>query len=199
MTELVNKMSNFVGGSTETVGNSIIGQGEYVVMDAGEYKCSEGTCASSYNMLATEDLNGELTCVEDNASCVLDGENERRGMYVSGTGSGTLILRAISFKEGKGDQGGGVWIGYAEIQSKVEIQLCIFTNCRATDRGGAIYATSTGTFNIYGTSFNGNTSPGFGDDIYSNKISVLNPNVIVHDTCPSPYSFNTPIQGKTNK
>jgi hypothetical protein len=150
-------------------------------------------------MLFIDELNGEVKCVEDNASCVLGGENARRGMWVSGTGSGTLILRALTFDKGYSTRGGGVGITDGAI---VEIHLCVFTNCGATDSaygGGAIYASATGTVNIYGTSFNGNTSPAFGDDIYSFKISGTNPNIIIHDTCPSPYSFNTPIQGKTNK
>jgi predicted outer membrane repeat protein len=146
-------------------------------------------------MLYTDDLNGEVKCVEDNASCVLDGENDRRGMYASGTGSATLILRAVSFKDGKDDNGGGLRVVNGAV---VEIHLCVFANCRATEKGGAIYASATGTVNIYGTSFNDNTSPAFGDDISSGKPGSLF-NVIVHDTCPSPYSFNTPIQGKTNK
>ena len=199
MNHLFNTVSNADSESTSNTGNSIMENGDTAILAVRLYKCSEGTCASIYSMLYTDDLNGEVKCVEDNASCVLDGENERRGMFVSGTRSGTLILQAISFKEGKGDKGGGAWIGYGAI---VEIHLCVFTNCRATDSaygGGAIYATSTSTVNIYGTSFNGNTSPGFGEDIYSNKEGIIDPNVIIHDTCPSPYSFNTPIQGKTNK
>jgi hypothetical protein len=149
-------------------------------------------------MLFIDELNGEVKCVEDNASCVLDGENARRGMWVSGTRSGTLILRSLTFDKGYSTRGGGVGITDGAI---VEIHLCVFTNCRATGGeygGGAIYAASTGTVNIYGTSFNGNIADlGFGDDIYSNK--DIDANVIIHDTCPSPYSFNTPIQGKTNK
>jgi hypothetical protein len=120
-------------------------------------------------------------------------------MWVRGTGSGKLIFRALTFDKGSAaTYGGGVGITDGAI---VEIHLCVFTNCRATDSGysgGAIYAASTSTVNIYGTSFNGNTSPGIGDDISSGKPDFPY-NIIVHDTCPSPYFFNTPIQGKTNK
>jgi hypothetical protein len=145
-------------------------------------------------MLSTKALNGEVECVEDNASCVLDGENARRGMYVYGTGSGTLILRALTFDKGYATHGGGVSIGGGAI---VDLKLCIFSNNRATRSdlgGGAIYIASTGgTFNVYGTSFIANTAAtGDGDDVFNNGGTIT-----THNTCPSPYSSNTPIQGKT--
>jgi predicted outer membrane repeat protein len=146
-------------------------------------------------MLYTDDLNGEVKCVEDNASCVLDAENARTGMTVSGTGSGTLILRALTFDKGyTTSPGGGVYIANGAL---VDLELCIFSNNRATDSdygGGAIYvASSGGTVNAYGTSFIGNTADsGNGDDIYRNSGTIT-----IHNTCPSPYSSNTPIQGKT--
>jgi predicted outer membrane repeat protein len=81
----------------------------------------------------------------------------------------------------------------------VTIELCIFTNNRATKSeggGGAIYVSGFGSgtaVNVYGTSFNGNTADsGNGDDIYNNGGTIT-----IHNTCPSPYSSNTPIQGKT--
>ena len=108
MNVLFNTVSNFVGSGYNT-GNSIMLNGDTAILAVGPYKCSEGTCASSYGMLRTDDLNGEVKCVEDNASCVLDGENARRGMNVVGTGSGTLILRALTFDKGYavGGSGGG--------------------------------------------------------------------------------------------
>jgi hypothetical protein len=176
-------------------GNSIMANGDTTILAAGSYKCSQGTCADSYNMLRTDDLNGEVKCVEDNASCVLDGENARRGMTVYGTGSGTLILRALTFDKGYEDYGGGVYIREG---ARVDLELCIFSNNRATLRdygGGAIIVGGSGTtVNIYGTSFNGNTADsGNGDDIYRWSGGTIT----IHNTCPSPYSSNTPIQGKT--
>jgi predicted outer membrane repeat protein len=127
------------------------------------------------------------------ASCVLDGENARQGMDVKGTGSGTLILRALTFDKGYAGYGGGVFITDGAI---VDLELIVFSNNRATSstRGGAIYVTNSGTtVNIYGTSFNGNTADSEnGDDIYQRLSSTIT----IHDTCPSPYSSNTPIQGK---
>jgi hypothetical protein len=134
--------------------------------------------------------------VEDNASCVLDGENARRGMYVWGTGSGTLILRALTFDKGSTDyQGGGVYIRDGAI---VDLELCIFSNNRATATGsyggGAIHVEGSGTsVNVYGSFFNQNTADsGKGDDIENDGATIT-----IHNTCPSPYSSNTPIQGKT--
>jgi predicted outer membrane repeat protein len=150
-------------------------------------------------MLYTYDLNGEVKCVEDNASCVLDGENARQGMYVKGTGSGTLILRALTFDKGYTTYpGGGVAIYNGAI---VDLKLCIFSNNRVAGLGGgAIYVSTLlsdrTTVDIYGTSFNGNTADsGNGGDIYRN--SHGSPTITIHNTCPSPYSSNTPIQGKT--
>jgi predicted outer membrane repeat protein len=194
MNGLFNTVSNAVYSGANT-GNSIMANGDTAILAVGSYKGSEGTCADSEIMLRTEDLNGEVKCVEDNASCVLDGENARRGMEVRGTGSGTLILRALTFDKGYAGWGGGVWIRYDAI---VDLKLCIFSNNRATSSdygGGAIYVSSSGgnIVNVYGTSFNGNTADsGDGDDIENNGGTIT-----IHNTCPSPYSSNTPIQGKT--
>jgi hypothetical protein len=192
MNGLFNTVSNgvYTGGNTA---NSIMANGETAILAVGPYKCSEGTCSGSYTMLYTDDLNGEVKCVEDNASCVLDGENARRGMEVWGTGSGTLILRALTFDEGYASWGGGVYIQQG---ATVDLKLCVFSFNRATSSnygGGAIYVYVSGTtVNIYGTSFNGNTADSwYGDDIYNDGGTIT-----IHNTCPSPYSSNTPIQGK---
>jgi predicted outer membrane repeat protein len=190
MNGLFNTVSNgvYTGGNTA---NSIMANGETAILAVGPYKCSEGTCSGSYTMLYTDDLNGEVKCVEDNASCVLDGENARRGMRVYGTG--TLILRALTFDKGSGYYGGGVVIEDGAI---VDLELLVFSNNRATSSlygGGAIFVTSSGTrVNIYGTSFNGNTADsGIGNDVYG-----FGGTITIHNTCPSPYSSNTPIHGK---
>jgi hypothetical protein len=101
MNGLFNTVSNKVYSGANT-GNSIMSNGDIAVIAAGSYKCSEGTCAHSTEngMLWTGNLWGAVVCVEDNASCVLDGENERRGMAVEGTGSGIFVIRAILFKDG---------------------------------------------------------------------------------------------------
>jgi hypothetical protein len=205
MNGLFNTVSNFVyAGTGVNTGTSIMAFGGTVILAVGPYKCSEGTCSASinpwFNMLWTHDLNGEVKCVGDNASCVLDGENERRAMSVGGTGSGKLILRALTFDKGyAGYYGGGVWI---HSDASVDLELCIFSNNRATSSiggGGAIYLGDSGTtVNIYGSSFNGNTADeGNGHDIFNNLSVSDSGTIIIHNTCPSPYSSNTPIQGKT--
>jgi predicted outer membrane repeat protein len=190
MNGLFNTVSNYP--HTSNIGNSIMANGNLVILAVRSYKCSQGTCATSTIMLYTYNLNGEVKCVEDNASCVLDGENERGGMSVDGTGSGTLILRALTFDKGYADGGGGVFIYGGAI---VDLELLVFSNNRATDStygGGAIYVWG-GIINIYSTTFNGNTADsGNGDDIRNNGGTIT-----IHNTCPSPYSSNTPIQGKT--
>jgi predicted outer membrane repeat protein len=194
MNGLFNTVSNYQYATN--TGNSIMVNGDTTILAVGSYKCSEGTCSASHTMLRTEDLNGEVKCVEDNASCVLDGENTRRGMVVYGTGSGTLILRALTFDKGYrgGGSGGGVYIYSNAI---MDLELLVFSNNKATDSswgGGAIYVSSSGgnIVNIYGTSFIGNTADTYGDDI-----TIEGGTITIHNTCPSPYSSNTPIQGKT--
>jgi hypothetical protein len=202
MNGLFNTVSNRVESDTNT-GNSIMANGDSTVLAVGSYKGSEGTCADSSNMLYTDDLNGEVKCVDDNASCVLDGENARRVMYVYGTGSGTLILRALTFDKGYESIGGGVVFH----NGAIVLELLVFSNNRATHpdygRGGAILVWSSGTtVNAYGTSFIANTADsGKGDDIQNDSGTIYNRDhggtITIHNTCPSPYSSNTPIQGKT--
>ena len=192
MNGLFNTLSNYDCSGCNT-GNSIMPNGATAVLAVGVYKCSGGTCSAYHTMLWTEGLHGEVKCEEDDASCVLNGEQTRRGMNVLGTGAGTLLLRALTFQDGEASAGGGVWIESGAI---VTIELCVFSNCRATDSrngGGAIVVWyNGGTVNIYGTSFNDNTAAsGNGDDIYRSSGTIT-----IHKTCPSPYSSNTPIQGQ---
>jgi hypothetical protein len=195
MNGLFNTVSNGVWSGYNT-GNSIMANGDTAILADGSYKCSDGTCAGDYTMLYTHDLNGEVKCVEDNASCVLDGENERRGMEVWGTGSATLILRALTFHKGSAGTGGGVRISNG---ATVDLELLVFSNNRAKEvslmggDGGAIHVAGSGTtVNVYGSYFNGNTAYRDGDDI-----NIEAGTITIHNTCPSPYSCSTPIQGKT--
>jgi hypothetical protein len=176
----------------DNTGNSIMPNGDTAVLAVGVYQCSDGPCAG-WVMLYTSGLNGILKCLEDDASCILNGEQTRRGMSVGGTGAGSLLLRALTFKGGEAAYGGGVHI---QDRAIVTIELCVFSNCRATDSswgGGAIWVQDSGTtVNTYGTSFNDNTADsGNGDDIYRAGGTIT-----IHNTCPSPYSSNTPTQGE---
>jgi hypothetical protein len=198
MNGLFNTVSNYDGTYADNTGNSIMANGDTAIVAVGSYKCSDGTCASSSSMLWTDDLSGVIRCQQDDASCILDGQNSFRGMVVYGTGAGTLIFRALSFQDGRAGWGGGVNIS---VDAIVTIELCVFSNCRSTanyNGGGAIIVQESGTtVNLYGISFSGNTAAlvGSGDDIH-NKLSDSG-TITIHATCPSPYSSNTPIQGKT--
>jgi hypothetical protein len=206
MNGLFNTVSNYAGSDYNT-GNSIMANGDSTILAVRSYKCSQGTCARSDtygNMLSTKDLNGEVKCVEDNASCVLDGEYQRRVMRVEGTGSGTLTLCALSFIKGGSVEegiGGAFWIESGAI---VTIELCVFSNCRSTSTccdnsgGGAIYVEDwRTTVNIYGTTFNDNFALDFNDERIRNDIFAWRSGAItIHNACPSPYSSNTPIQGE---
>lgn len=185
-----NTVSNY---ASTNIGNSIMNNGDTTVVAVGVYKCTGGTCASSSRMLYTGELSGEVKCVEDNASCVIDGENERRVMNVRGTGGLTLTIRAFTFLQGEISVGGGISV---LADALVDIELCTFSNCRATSAslgGGAIYVSGSETnINIMGTSFTGNVADsGNGNDIYRNDGTIT-----VSDSCPSPYDVKTPIQGE---
>ena len=80
-------------------------------------------------MVHPKELSGTIQCVDDGASCILDGSSSRRGMDVEGTGSATLLVKAITFKNGQTGWGGGM---NARSGAIVELQLCFFKECRAT-------------------------------------------------------------------
>jgi predicted outer membrane repeat protein len=212
MDGVFNYLSNHPVGEWEGVdnqGNSIIDNGGTVVLAAGVYKCSSGTCAGptsgAYNnMIHTNSLNGEVKCTLDDAnSCIMDGEESRRILEVVGTGvDGKLIITAVTFKNGKAQTGGGILITTTEtypFNAQVDLKLCVFSFCNSQSAhhgGGAIYLASSAYIevNIYGTSFMGNTAAGDGDDILSyGSGSTTN-----YNTCPSPYSYKIPIQGKVD-
>jgi hypothetical protein len=203
MNELYNSFSNGEYGHENhygiVPGNSPMNHGDTAVVVAGTYKCSQGTCARSEgrvddadegNMLYT-DLSGELRCVEDTSSCILDGEHQRI-LQVLGEGTNQILtIRALSFLNGISSWGGGI---YVNGNALVDIKLCVFSNCGATTDygGGAIYIYTSGTnVNVYGTRFNDNTAVSNGKDIQNDGGSFT-----IHDTCPSPYEDITPIQGK---
>ena len=138
------------------------------------------------------DLSGEVKCVEDDASCVIDGENERRVMDVKGTGGLTLIIRAFTIQKGENSLGGGIVI---IDNALIDILLCTFSDCKATSAsigGGAIYVGGSETnVNVIGTSFTGNVADsGQGNDVYRYDGTIT-----VSNSCPFPY-VNNPIQGK---
>jgi hypothetical protein len=195
-------------GGVDNQGNSIIDNGDTVVLAAGVYKCPSGTCAgptsgSHNNMIHTNSLSGEVKCTLDDASCIMDGEESRRILEVVGTGDGrNLIITAVTFKNGKAYSGGGISITTTETSprnAQVDLKLCVFSFCQSQSLyqgGGAIYVANSHTVymqvNIYGTSFMNNTAVyGVGDDILS-----YYPTTTIYNTCPPPYSYKIPIRGK---
>ena len=199
MTQLWDKVSS-KAGEGYIAGTDIMANDDTTTLSVGEYKCSDGTCADdrpnteapdSDSMLVTEGLYGTIQCVNDDASCVLDGESSRRGIRVFGVLYMKLTIRAIRFYKGKADDGGGICV--STHTSKVDIILCVFDSCEATRQGGGIFVVDC-TANIYATTFTGNSAPSgaVGVDIFNNSGGA----VTIHETCPSPYSAYTPKRGK---
>ena len=202
MSGLFNAISSAPSSAwVDYTGNNIITNGDVVEVALGTYQCNEsGTnCASGSIMLYPNNLHGIIECTNDSADCIIDGESSRRVIYVEGSGSGLLTIRALTFLNGQHIYGGGAFIDFG---AKVDFILCLFQNCRATGTcntcgGGAIYIGSIGeivTINIYATRFTGNTADSeAGNDIrYYGK-------VIIHDECPEPYKQNYPTEGKARK
>jgi len=196
MGALFNKVSNHI--TTEgNVGNNIMINGDTALLVRTNFICESGGgfCSDSETMLASEDLNGLISCASDAADCIINGDYSRRQLYVVRTGEQKLILRALTFERGSGTEGGALYIiGH----SSVEIQLCRFNNCKSTNQyfgggGGAIYVTG-GNLDIFGSLFAENSATsGYGKDIYNlNSVGTIT----VHNTCPSPYTENTAFTGK---
>ena len=113
MSGLHSHVSNYNAEGFNT-GTSIITSGDAVVMAAGSYKCphagafSSDNCAAADTMLMIDNLWGTIKCTNDKEStCVIDGETTRRIVNIEGTGYGTLLLRALTFKNGFNQFRGG--------------------------------------------------------------------------------------------
>ena len=180
MTELYNKVSRN--------GNARMANGDTTILAETTYRCSDGSCDDNVEMLNPLGLYGGIECASDDTECIIDGEDTRRCFDVeSGTGGQTLTFRALTFNgNAQGNSGGGIAVRSNGI---VNVILCIFTSCASSNRGGAIDVESSANVNVYGSSFVGNSGSGNGDDIYNRGTATI------HNTCPTPYSSNTPTQG----
>ena len=206
MEGLFNTISNAKGDVSiehAETGNYIMANNDTVILAVRAYRCSEGICAKGYDnyMLYTEDLHGEMKCVQDYASCVLDGESANKGMTLIGTGDAKFTVRAISFFNGVGTNfgGGGMAISGGAV---VDLILCHFTNCNskhATLGGGAILVLGVETtVNTFGVSFLDNEATiSAGNDIMNHPNDPGS--ITLHETCPPPYQSNNPTQGKFTK
>jgi len=198
MSDLFDKASN--SATATNTGSSPMTSGDYIHLSSGSYECNiEGSnCATSISMLSILSLSGSIICVSDAADCVLDGKGQKRGLYVKGSGGPTLILRAITFKDGwASSNGGGISAREGAI---LDIILCKFISneiagTSASTNGGGGINVNDAIVNIYATVFSGNTagSDGYGGDI---RIIANSGTITIHNTCPSPYSSTTPMQGK---
>jgi len=187
---LFEKISNYV---TTNTGEAIIANGDIVLLSTGTYKCSgsAGTCVNAWNMLYTNNLFGSLKCVDEaEAACVVDGEDERRGIRIVGTGGAALKIRACTFTKGLADESNGGAIEVRE-DAIVDLILVKFSSCQATGTGGGAIYVEQATVNIFGSTFTtNNANLGDGDDIFR-----FSGTVTVENTCPSPYAAKSPQQG----
>ena len=189
MNGLFNKVSSDTTSAANT-GDALMTNGDKVFAAVGTYKCSDGTCAGGAVMLNINPTYGDVECAEDDASCIIDAEEARKAVQVLGTEGEALSFRAFTIKDAKSQYGSGLTANSGTV---VVLKLCAFINCQATHAtygGAAILA--MGTVDTYGTSFSGSTAAsGNGNDIM-----LVGGAMTVHNTCPSPYSSTSPVQGK---
>jgi len=192
MLELFTKISNYDNSTySDFSGDDIMGVGDIVTLDPSNYTCTGANdCATSSTtdsteptMIAIRNLFGVIKCSSNDASCVLNGQASRRCLYVEGTRFTTLIIRALTFKNGAGSVSGGGGILITD-QGLVDVTLCVFHGNKNTvsgGPGGALSVREVGTSaDLRGTVFyNNSLLSGDGNDIYNQG-----GNVMVRDDCP---------------
>jgi hypothetical protein len=110
-------------------------------------------------------INKNLT-IEGNGATLL-GNSYTQIMYISG---GEVTIRRLHFKDGTADSNGGA---IYKTGGSLSLESCIFSGNRTTGTyayGGAIY--NSGTLNVLGCTFYGNTTSYRGGAIY-NQSSTL--------------------------
>lgn len=188
---LFNFISNKVTDTnTYTTGNNIVDNGDDVVLGVGTFSgppYSGSPYPNTDTVYTTTGIYFSLVCSGAAHSCVLNGSNSRRLMFIDGTGGGTTTLSGIHFLDSNSDG----WGGALHIHNAlVSVQGCKLSSNQAY-RGGGILAQDSGTtVNIYSTNFDGNTASNGGGDIYVNWYA----SVTVHSTCPPGWS-GTPAAG----
>ncbi|GMI07372.1 hypothetical protein TrLO_g7543 [Triparma laevis f. longispina] len=182
---LFHAISNAVwsGGTT---GNNIVPNGAIVRAAQGTY--IGAPYSTSNKVYAIDDIYFSLICSSSPHSCILDGADSRRIMYISGTSSQTLTIAGMTFKDGNSGayDGGGMYIGSSAL---VSIQTCKFVSCSAGHDGGGIHAMAT--VNIYTTTFSDNSAS------LGNAIATYSGgDVTIHSTCPPNWTGN-PTEGSS--
>jgi len=150
--------------------------GDTVTVARGNYEAgSFDPQSSGSSMFRLIGLYGNIMCVDDALSCVLNGSGTRTAMYLYGTSGGLLVLRGLVFANGYREYGGGLSI---QIGVQVTLVVCSFQQNQGTIKGGGIEVSpSSNLVDLYGVSFSGNTSPN-GPDIHVNSGTVT-----IHSTC----------------
>ena len=148
MAELHNVINNHDCAACN-VGSNLMLSGEIATLAVLDYSCSDSfgvtTCSNVENMLGLSNLAGGLHCETDRGGCVLDGLHARRGMYITGvdpTSGAPFTVRGLTVYRGQSTMGGGIELTGG---AKVELVLCRFLSCLATQAnrgGGAIFMTS---------------------------------------------------------
>ena len=98
-----------------------------------------------------------------------------------------MTIAGSMFKDvnGGGGEGGGMRIAGA--QSKVILELCHFTSCSSSGRGGAVFIDAK-QLDLYGVSFEGNTAPQTESGRQTDDTLVAWGTTTVHNTCPEGWS-----------
>ena len=173
-----------------TTGNSIVPNGAILRAAQGTFTgtlhSGYGDAVSGYgdSMYGIDNRYFSLICSSSPHSCILDGRDIRRIMYISGTSSQTLTVAGMAFEDGDTVGGGGMAIMSS---ARVSIQTCKFVSCYAYgDGGGAIYAEAT--VNIYTTTFADNSVAflSSGRDIGTEGGG----DVTIRSTCPPSWTGN---------
>lgn len=160
--------------------------GEYICDTSGAYACSE------YEMLhidgTGDPLTAKVTCLNDDASCVLNAENSRRVMNIEDS---FVNIRALRFKGGSKDKGGGLYVSHSSGKDPIiTLDLCVFQSCSASADGGAIYVNTAESvsLSLVGVYFNGNSATTSGKDLVAHCTDPDCTTIAVTSSgCPAPY------------
>eukprot|EP00519_Triparma_laevis_P012721 CAMPEP_0182498884 /NCGR_PEP_ID=MMETSP1321-20130603/6944_1 /TAXON_ID=91990 /ORGANISM="Bolidomonas sp., Strain RCC1657" /LENGTH=195 /DNA_ID=CAMNT_0024702995 /DNA_START=114 /DNA_END=698 /DNA_ORIENTATION=+ len=165
--DLFNLISNYCYSAGCMAGNNIVTNGDSVIAAVGTF--SGAPYANSDAVYFPLSIYFSLVCSGVPHSCILNGANSRMIMRISGTGSGTITISGMTFKDGD-DM--GVW---TTSSARVTFEASKFVSCSTK----AIQVQSSGTVNLYATVFSATN----GDDIY-----LLGGSATVHSTCPPDWS-----------